>query len=906
MTSLIFSRRAFLLAIGFAFGLLAASAVDAQGLTGESRDAAGVAIDQSSSMIFDPSRTEVASPNDFANEVGKLLGFLIANFGVCFPFMAILGHRPKKGARTKADIERDRRELRERTRRDVDEIVAKYHARFPRHKANSVGALYARYSTRHQDSIPDQVRKILEEAIKLKVYVPREYIYFDLAVRGFKKHRQGLDTLRNTLKSKKVGTVLFFATNRLFRKTYRTLEFVDEVHKSWGIRCVFVRSGVDTNDKNRWEMLLHMHSMIDQFVVTMYVENIRAAHEGLLEKRLAFGTMSFGYRGDPISGMTTVHGKPRCRIVVDEDTATIVRRVYDWFVNDGVAVNEIIRRLNADPNVPLPPRCTSGMWTRLAVTRLLKNTRYVGRWRYGVTESVYKTDADYVRQVVRLEPLKEVALEELRIVDEQTWLTAQTRIAKEANRNRGRKPKDGDRQSRPRMLNGLFCCPEHEQRLHVGGPHGQSMICPKCSRLHANDRAIYSMLNRKLALRLTCKKAAILLQADPQLSVMVVSACRAAAEALQRPDPARIRRLRADEEQLQRSIEFCQRHPGETPEDEAETAETLRKLRYERNQILCDIADLEQAEQREIIVPTPIEVQQLIDNFHRILVTAATGEMTEDEEAAREIIDLITGGRIDLFQMGERKAKRGWLQGRFRVDIISVLLETVAGVRPGTEGCGIDVVIDYRTESLIDEQSEEAKRLYDEGLLNKEIAQKMNCSPANVTKLLFYWFDSRGLPRPDNRRRRAELEKKQTTIPLYQRVAGDVNRLVEDGYSDSTIARELGVSGFTVSRATAWSYRSRGQMVPTSSDRRQKKLERARLMYRRGMLIEDIAPKVGYSARGLTLALREYLEKLGETMPDGRSRRGNASSGDSANGCAAPADGERAVETRESSELVDN
>ena len=45
----------------------------------------------------------------------------------------------------------------------------------------------------------------------------------------------------------------------------------------------------------------------------VYAENVRAAHEGLLEKRLVFGTISFGYTGEPIPRTATPRGLRRQR-----------------------------------------------------------------------------------------------------------------------------------------------------------------------------------------------------------------------------------------------------------------------------------------------------------------------------------------------------------------------------------------------------------------------------------------------------------------------------------------------------------------------------------------------------------------------------------------------------------------
>ena len=301
------------------------------------------------------------------------------------------GGNPKKNRprpRTRTEVAQERCELLERTNREIDSIVAEYHELLPRGMAKFTGAIYARYSTRHQDSIADQVREMLKEAVRQHVFVPREMIFFDVAKRGYTKNRAGLNALKVALLQKKVSVLLLFATNRVFRKVYRTLEFVDIAYRSWGIRCLFIKSGVDTNDTARWESLLHMNSIVDQMTVQMYVGNIRGAQEGLFRKQLVFVTLSLGYRGEPIPGQLTRRKRPRCRIVIDEETAEVVRQIFTWYVVELHSIDEIIRRLN-DGDFPLPPRTTIAMWSRLAVRGILTNSSYIGLWRYGVTESVY-------------------------------------------------------------------------------------------------------------------------------------------------------------------------------------------------------------------------------------------------------------------------------------------------------------------------------------------------------------------------------------------------------------------------------------------------------------------------------------------------------------------------------------
>ncbi len=119
--------------------------------------------------------------------------------------------------------------------------------------------------------------------------MPREYVFFDLAVRGAKQPCRGAG----------------FQPARAeagWKPAPRSLQFVEEEVAGRGIRCLFVRSGVDTADEKRWRLLLNHYASIDEFVPSLYSENIRVAHEGLFRQKLVFGTIPFGYRARPVAG----------------------------------------------------------------------------------------------------------------------------------------------------------------------------------------------------------------------------------------------------------------------------------------------------------------------------------------------------------------------------------------------------------------------------------------------------------------------------------------------------------------------------------------------------------------------------------------------------------------------------
>ena len=594
---------------------------------------------------------------------------------------------------------------------------------------------------------------------------------------------------------------------------------MERVHRGLGIRCIFVKSGVDTNDKQQWESLLAVLAMMDQFVVQMYISNIHASHEGLLSKQLVFGTLSFGYAGIPIPGEFTNQQKPRRRIAIDEQTAEIVQRIFHWYVDDQLSISEIVCRLNADAEIPLPPRASSGMWTYLAVRNLLKNSRYCGVWRYGVTESIYITDGDYVRQTLRAEPLSEVFLGELRIVSDTIWLAAQARLRDRAGKG-GRPPKDGDHVSRPMLLNQLVVCPEHEdQQLYVSGSNGHSMHCPICVRLPANERPIYSKLNRVLATKLICKTLAELVNADADLPLEVLRVCEREAQAFHQPDPKRLAQLQLHVKQLSRSIDFTRNSVGETPEDQAEARRVVLAYQHERAQAVAEIENVAAAKECTPRTPTEAEVQQMIVDLGQILSAVADTDDMAEVIRAKEVVRLLTGGKIRVYQMGERKAKRGWLQAKCELSLVPYLVQLATGQTFTEMAEPIQVVVDIRPPAIDDAEIDIAWDLYKQGRLGKEIALEMGCCKAKVTRLLKDGAAKFGEPYVDGRKRRATLQHKQVEPPLYERIAAEVMVLINKNLLLEDIAAQLGVDVNTITRAIRFWHESRGLPVPDGRTR---------------------------------------------------------------------------------------
>jgi site-specific DNA recombinase len=663
-----------------------------------------------------------------------------------------------------------------------------------------------------------------------------------------------------------------FATNRLFRKVYLTLQFVEQTVVENGIRCVFVKSGVDTANKDQWQSHLHMRAMMDEFQVRVNSDHIRTALEGMFLEGLVRGTLHLGYSGEPVPGKLTKRGRSRSRIVIDPEGAKIVLQIFEWFVKGAYSLARIAQKLNAMPNIPKPRKSTR--WTRTSVRAVLTRETYRGIWKFSVTERRFLPSKDYTRQVPRSAPLNEATFEHLRIVSEELWFAAQKRLA-ENTCIRGRKAKTQDSNSALRLLTGLLWCPEHDRPLRAWSAYGNYLGCPACATLEPGARPLFSKPHRKVVLRLLCDSLDRLIRHDQDLVRKVVLATKEAAAAVQRPDISEVEQVKTGIADLTRKIEFNLRNPGETAEDEKESVDTLRELRRERKELQNTLGLINAVSLVPVRVPTEEEIHKLLDSFGGVLRRAAASDLGDDQEAARDILGTLTGGRIDMYQQGERGPMHGWLQGRFAVRLLDVLVEKLAGVRHVDSGEGIEVTIDFKRPRKTDSDADKAIQQWLQGRLNREIAESLGSVPSYVTRLVKLGAQRLGTTVEALRSQRKTRPAEPSQMPRYKVISDEVKALWwDDLYPIGTAAKRLGCSTVTVNRAKEWWHESRGLAVPTFEDW-SLELERRvlELFDADELTIGQVAERV-HRAHGTVMQLvKQACDRLGRPLPDARIRR---------------------------------
>ena len=633
--------------------------------------------------------------------------------------------------------------------------------------------------------------------------VPGDMIFSDRGKSGRIRRRPGRLAVQQALEEDRFDVLVVFATSRLERNDYRIQQFVKEEIVERDKRAVFIMSNVDTDDPE-WEMNLKIRGLLDSQQAKISSGHIRAAQGGLFLKGHVHGTVTYGYRGEEVGGRQTKAHRPRRKYAIDPETSEWVCRAFKWCVHDRLSRAAIRRRLN-ELKAPLPPRCAGNCWTDLAVKKLLGNPRYRGLWRYGQTEAVLLSGKDYVRQKVRKEPLQEAQIENLRIIDDETWFKAQELMAN-SKHNAGRRPVKVNREGRPLLLNGLLRCGYHDRSMVVGGGNGEYSLCPIC-RVDGEGK-LYTMLNRRLALEVVCRKIAELLRADEKLVGRTIETCRAAAEAQQRPDPKALDELEVRRKRLTEQIDYVVSFYAETEEDRRENSKKVADLRRQRASLASEIARLENVASRTVEVPSPEKVRDLLARFEQVLLAAALGGDEAQMAKGRAIIEKVTGGKILVYQAGPREHHRGWLKGVFKSRVVNEAAEHF-GVHDAADD-GLEVEIEFRKLLVHEQIAEKVKKLWDDGLKYTEIAKLLGWNRNIVAKALAHWHEGRGLPAPDGRK----LVKRLNRPKLAERIADHVMALVNKRMPIKDIAAEFGVSRNRVTEAVKIWHERRGLPVP--------------------------------------------------------------------------------------------
>ena len=673
-------------------------------------------------------------------------------------------------------------------------------------------AVYARYSTRFQDSIEDQLRCCLEKAGSLGLAVGQGLIFADRGVSGRRDRRPGYQGLIQAIENGQVDTLIVMSTHRLHRKLHKALQFVAQYLEPRKIRFISETQGIDSHDNpDHWKAFVSFHGIFDELQLKAYVGHIRASHESLLLDGYVYGTVAFGYAGAEVEGQSTRKGTPRRKLAVDEEQANWVRTIYHWYLHDRMSINGIVHRLKG-LGAPLPPRCTTGRWTYQAVGRLLSNPRYRGLFEYGKTESVWLDKQDYTRQVPLDEPRRAVQFEGLRIVDDETWYAVQALREQQARKPKHRNTKPA-RKAPPPVLNGLLKCGHCGRTLVSAGGYGERAHCPGCRR---EPEGLFTQVDKRLATRMICERLARVVRCDDRLIDEITQIFEEHAASIQRPDPQTLDRLGRGLAAVDRKIAFVLDAPGDTDADMDENRQRLKHLRGERAGLQAKQARLNALADESIRIPSRLEIEEALDGAAEVMVQAAEDTDIDDADRVRRIIELVTGGSLMVRQCGERKPGKGWV--RITFDYHPALLCGVDQAEPVSR-----IEVEMRKRPPHEVIANRVMPFVEEGMAYNLIAERLGCSRGMVSKAVAHWHGSRGLTVPDGR-----SNKRQPTKPRIAETIVDTVMALIDEMPIKQIAERLGVGRNKVTEALKLGHERQGLSVPDGRALRKARNRRRR------------------------------------------------------------------------------
>ncbi len=274
--------------------------------------------------------------------------------------------------------------------------------------------------------------------------------YCDDGYSGMNYDRPNFKRMMDDIDKGRVQTVIVKDVSRLGRDYVVNGKLIEEVFPSKNIRFISVSNGYDSEicnpDQN---IMLPFMNVINQFYVADCSKKIKQVlHSKAVKGEYLGSVAAYGYK----KSTTNKHV-----LVIDENTAPIVERIFDMVANQNCGCNKIARILK-DEKI-LTPTAYAAMvagrvytknpynWNLTSVGSIIHNKVYLGH----VVNCKKRKDSIKSKHITIQPEEKWIIVENTHspIVSEQLWNEAQRQIA-----IRKRNKKDGE----PHIFSGLVKC----------------------------------------------------------------------------------------------------------------------------------------------------------------------------------------------------------------------------------------------------------------------------------------------------------------------------------------------------------------------------------------------------------------------------------------------------------------
>lgn len=254
-------------------------------------------------------------------------------------------------------------------------------------------ALYIRLSVefngKRGDSLETQ-RQIMEAYIALCPDIEIVEIYTDNGITGRTFEREAFQRMLHDVEDGKIDCIVVKDLSRLGRNTIDSGYYIEKYFPLHGVRFIAVNDQFDSTDpeNNGNHLIVPLKNMINEAYAADISKKVKAQQrQAMRDGEFVGARPPYGYRKDP----DNCH-----RLLVNEDTAPVVRQIFQWAV-EAVPLNEIAKRLNTSGTltpghylasiglITNKRLMGSGSWNTWSIGRLLADEVYIGDMVQGKT-----------------------------------------------------------------------------------------------------------------------------------------------------------------------------------------------------------------------------------------------------------------------------------------------------------------------------------------------------------------------------------------------------------------------------------------------------------------------------------------------------------------------------------------
>ena len=260
-------------------------------------------------------------------------------------------------------------------------------------------AIYARLSVENSgksekvDVIANQI-EICKSYLTERPYLNLVDTYVDNGRTGTVFDRPEFNRLMTDIRSGRIKCLVVRDLSRFGRDYIETGTFLERIFPQIGLRFISIKENFDSfdTDGNSESLLIPLQNMVN----SLYSKDISRKVSTALKAQMESGefkkrNLPYGYRWD----------EEHSNMVFDEETAPIVRKIFQWKI-EGLSLPAIADRLDAmdAPNpefqkyqvgVRTGNATAKKVWNKSTLTNILDNPHYVGDTVLGRTQNaIYK------------------------------------------------------------------------------------------------------------------------------------------------------------------------------------------------------------------------------------------------------------------------------------------------------------------------------------------------------------------------------------------------------------------------------------------------------------------------------------------------------------------------------------